>query len=160
MCTCCVTWWPRHTAFCWIELSRHSRALVGYVTSCVHALCLFAEAPPALHQSRGALCPHMCCLGAVAPVFFTLLFLLLLLPASCLPTLPSVLQPVRDKGPFGDTLAQVNRSSSVCPPEPITLAQPPCRSGLHRCANDLFRFFQQHFTAHPAAAASVYITSD
>lgn len=35
-----------------------------------------------------------------------------------------------------------------------------CYSGLCRCANDLLRFFQQHFTAHPAAAASVYIMSD
>lgn len=37
MCTCCITWWPRHPVFCWIEHSRHSRAVVGYVTSWAHA---------------------------------------------------------------------------------------------------------------------------
>lgn len=41
--------------------------------------------------------------------------------ASRLSALPSVLQPVRDRRPFGDTLAPVNRSSSACLPEPITL---------------------------------------
>lgn len=38
MCTCCITWWPRHPVLCWIE---RSGAAVGYVTSRAHAcLCV------------------------------------------------------------------------------------------------------------------------
>ena len=43
MCTCCITWWPRHPVFCWIERGRRSRAVEGYVTSwaraCLSVLC-------------------------------------------------------------------------------------------------------------------------
>lgn len=70
MCTCCITWWPRHPVFCWIEHSRHSRAVVGYVTSCAHA-CLSVScgvswgSTGALSKLRIPPCPHCCSLGAV-----------------------------------------------------------------------------------------------
>lgn len=37
MCTCCITWWPCRPAFYWIVHSRHSWAVVGYVTGWAHA---------------------------------------------------------------------------------------------------------------------------
>lgn len=170
MCTCCITWWPRHPVFCWIEHSRHSRAVVGYVTSWAHA-CLSVSCgvsrgttgtPSKLRSTLSTLLlPRGCDLCAPpqpppSSLLFFFFFLCLLSPS------PALCPPAcQGRRPFWwHSGLGVQFSFCLSAWADHTQVQLLCCSGLCRCANDLFRFFQQHFTAHPAAAASVYIMSD
>lgn len=71
MCTCCITWWLHHPVFSWIEQDRHSRAVVGYVTSWAHS-CLSVSWEQSwgteLHHSWGSHRPRCRRPGNATPV--------------------------------------------------------------------------------------------
>lgn len=87
MRTCCVTWWQSHPVPPWAERCRPSGAVVGLRNPAWFTLiCLFAEAPAELRQSRGA-----CRLWAapLSPPLFLLLPVPLVsqpCPLSCSPS--------------------------------------------------------------------------
>lgn len=158
MCTCCITWFPGRPLFCWIQLGRRSRAVVGYVTSWAHAfLSVHCGLGRGTARAQSALpCPQCRLLEGVTPTphlvpFFPPLVLILLLPP------PPIPQPDTEDGLFYWHSDPGVLSVCLCA---LVDHIHTCCSQLHRCANDLFRFFPQHLTAHPATAASFYIMSD
>lgn len=152
MCTCCITWWPRHPVFCWIEHSRHSRAVVGYVTSWAHA-CLSvscgvsrgtAGAPSKLRSTLATLLlPRGCdpTTTTATPVSSTLL---LLLP------LPLVSQPC----PLSPSLSRRKTLLVTLWPRCTVLLLPVCPSWSHSSTAPLLlralpmcKWFVQVFSA-------------
>lgn len=126
MCTCCITCWPHQ--FCWIEHSRHSRAVVGYVTSWANSCLSVSWGLSHSHSSVTAekhlghaaaasrLWPLHPTSAVLSPPLFFFLSLCLLSPhlAFC--------PPARPVGrPFWWHLTQVDRFPTACYPELITL---------------------------------------
>lgn len=145
MCTCCITWWPRHPVFCWIEHSRRSRAVVGYVTSRAHA-CLSVSWDTTTAPSR----------------LRSTLSMLLLLPQAChlsplIPTtLPRRLPLSLDFLPWPLTTSPSGRRGILVTVRPVYthLPLPVCLSWSHLSAAPLLltaspvcKWFVQVFSA-------------
>lgn len=142
-CTCCITWSPCCPVFCWIEHSRHYRAVVGYVTSWTHAFLSVrcgvswgtTGAALKLRSARSSLLP----------------------PRSCNPV-PHLIHPNPLNSSFS-LLLSLSLSGKMTLlvtlwPRCTVLLMPLCLVRM-MCSG----LFQQQFTAHPAAATSVYIMS-
>lgn len=159
MCTCCITRWPCRPAFYWIVHSRHSWAAVGYVTGWAHAF--LSVCGGVSRGTTGAPSKRRSALSTLLP------------PRGCDPCAPP--HPPMSPLLFFFFPLLLSRSLSgkkallvTLWPKCTDLLMPVCLSWSHSSlllralsmCKWFAQVFQQHFTTHPAAVASVYIMSD
>lgn len=162
MCTCCITWWPWRPVFCWIERSRHSWAVVCYVTGWAHAFlsvhCGVSRgttgAPSKPRSDPTALLPPRgydpCASLHAPPPPTTFSSTLALHP------LPPVSQPGWEEGPCSFWPRCAFPLMPVC----LSRSHPSLPFRVVSMSKIFVQGFQQHFNTHSAAVASVYIMSD
>lgn len=158
MCTCCITWWPWRPVFCWIERSRHSWAVLRYVTGWAHAflsVCCGVSRGTTGVPSKPRSDPHS---TAAPPEVMTPVSPPHLSPPVSLFT-HFLLSPIL----FGKKDLVVSfwpRCAAPLMPVCLSRSHPSLPFRVLSMSKIFVQGFQQHFNTHSAAVASVYIMSD